>query len=116
MCLAVSALGNTIPPMFVFPRVNYKDHFIKGERPGYIKYIRVDERRPILRIHATFCQPCKTHTRKKVLILLDNHESHLYLPVIDYCRENGVVLLSFPPHCSHKFQPLDWSVFGPFKK
>ena len=25
-------------------------------------------------------------------------------------------MLSFPPHCSHKLQPLDRSVFGPFKK
>lgn len=53
---------------------------------------------------------------KKVLILLDNHESHLYLPVIDFCRKVGIVLLSFPPHCSHKLQPLDRSVYGPFKK
>lgn len=25
-------------------------------------------------------------------------------------------MLSFPPHCSHKLQPLDRSVYGPFKK
>jgi len=36
--------------------------------------------------------------------------------VIDFCREVGIVLLSFPPHCSHKLQPLDRSVYGPFKK
>jgi len=53
---------------------------------------------------------------KKVLVLLDNHEFYLYLPVIDFCREVGIVLLSFPPHCSHKLQPLDRSVYGPFKK
>lgn len=51
-----------------------------------------------------------------MLVLLDNHESHLYLPVIDFCREYGVVLLSFLPHCSYKLQPLDRSVYGPFKK
>lgn len=26
--VAVSALGNTIPSFFVFPLVNYKDHFL----------------------------------------------------------------------------------------
>ncbi|KAM3609301.1 uncharacterized protein V6R79_012743 [Siganus canaliculatus] len=31
-------------------------------------------------------------------------------------RENGVVLLSFPPHCSHKLQPLDRTVYGPLKR
>ena len=25
-------------------------------------------------------------------------------------------MLSFPPHCSHKLQPLDRTVYGPFKK
>ncbi|KAG5859611.1 hypothetical protein JTB14_033738 [Gonioctena quinquepunctata] len=31
-------------------------------------------------------------------------------------KENGITLMSFPPHGSHKLQPLDRSVFGPFKK
>ena len=48
--------------------------------------------------------------------LLDNHHSHISLAGIDYCRDNGIVLLSFPPRCSHKLQPLDRSVFGPLKK
>lgn len=30
--------------------------------------------------------------------------------------QNFVHLLSFPAHCSHKLQPLDVSVHGPFKK
>ncbi|KAL7402336.1 hypothetical protein ABVT39_013405 [Epinephelus coioides] len=33
-----------------------------------------------------------------------------------FCRENGVVILSFPPHCTHHLQPLDKAVYGPFKK
>ena len=42
--------------------------------------------------------------------------THTSIQTIDFCKENGVVLLSFPPHCSHKLQPLDRSVFGPLKK
>ena len=33
LCCAVSATGNAIPPMFIFPRVYYKDHFIKNGAP-----------------------------------------------------------------------------------
>ena len=33
LCCAVSATGNGIPPMSIFPRVNYKDHFIKNGAP-----------------------------------------------------------------------------------
>lgn len=32
-----------------------------------------------------------------------------------YARENGIVLLTLPPHCQHRMQPLDVGVYGPFK-
>ncbi|KAB0790231.1 hypothetical protein PPYR_15434 [Photinus pyralis] len=51
-----------------------------------------------------------------VLLLLDNHESHLAIKTINFAKENNVIMLSFPPHCSHRLQPLDRSVYGPFKK
>lgn len=41
-----------------------------------------------------------------VLLVYDNH---------DLAKFNGVVLLTFPPHISHKLQPLDRTVFGPYK-
>ena len=31
-------------------------------------------------------------------------------------KENGLRLLTFPPHRSHKLQPLDVGVYGPFKR
>ena len=63
-----------------------------------------------------FVSVTKCTKEKPVLLLLDNHDSHVSLDLVDYCRENGVVLVTFPPHCSHKLQPLDRSVYGPFKK
>ena len=52
---------------------------------------------------------------KPVLLLLDSQQSHLDMNVLELAKENGVVML-FPPHTSHKLQPLDRSVYGPFKK
>ena len=46
---------------------------------------------------------------------MDNHDSHISIETIDIFKENGVTLLTLPPHCSHKLQPLDRSVYGPFK-
>ncbi|KAJ8362971.1 hypothetical protein SKAU_G00118020 [Synaphobranchus kaupii] len=57
-----------------------------------------------------------TPTNKVLLLLLDNHSPHCSIPEIQYCKEHGIILLTFPPHCSHKLQPLDWSVFGPLKR
>ena len=36
------------------------------------------------------------------------------IETIDLSKES-VALLTLPPHCSHKLQPLDRSVYGPFK-
>lgn len=49
-------------------------------------------------------------------MILDNHDSHLSIDALDYAKDNGIVMLTIPPHCSHKVQPLDCTVFGPFKK
>jgi hypothetical protein len=66
-----------------------------------------------------FLQHFVKHTRvskeSMLLLLLDNHHSHISVAAIDFCRAHGIVMLSFPPHCSHRLQPLDRSVFGPLK-
>ena len=119
MCVAVSASGNTVPPMFIFPRVKYHDHFIRDGPVGCVGtahpsgWMTHDNFQKYLK---HFVKHTKASKEKKVLLLLDNHESHLHIDILNYARDNGVVMLSFPPHCSHKLQPLDRSVFGPFKR
>lgn len=46
-----------------------------------------------------------------ILLLVDNHESHVTIEAVDYARDNGIVYLSFPPHTTHRLQPLDVGVF-----
>jgi hypothetical protein len=53
---------------------------------------------------------------RKKSSLLDNHESHLSIKIIDLDKKNGIVMFTFPPHTSHKFHPLDRTVFSPLKK
>ena len=53
---------------------------------------------------------------RPVLLLLDNHTSHMSINTLNIAKENHVHLLSFPAHCSHRLQPLDISVYGPMKK
>lgn len=51
-----------------------------------------------------------------MLLIVDNHYSHRSLEAYDFCHRNGIVMLSFPPHTSHKLQPLDLTFSGPLKK
>lgn len=59
-----------------------------------------------------YARPTKDHP---MLLLIDNNTSHLCVYGLDFCKENGISVLSFPPHCTHKLQPLDSTVFGPLK-
>ena len=47
--------------------------------------------------------------------MLDGHNSHVTLEVATSAHEVGLDLISLPSHTSHKLQPLDVSVFKPFK-
>ena len=54
-------------------------------------------------------------TENKCLLILDNHSSHISVQSCKFAKENGIVLLTIPPHTSGKLQPLDKCVYGPFK-
>lgn len=49
------------------------------------------------------------------ILLLDGHESHKTLEAIDFARQHGIVLITFPPHCTHRLQPLDRTYFKSLK-
>ncbi|CAH2004965.1 unnamed protein product [Acanthoscelides obtectus] len=45
----------------------------------------------------------------------DNHSSHISVRIYDFCRQNGIIMLTIPPHTSHRTQPLDITVYSPLK-
>ena len=130
VCCGINALGNSIPPFSKFPRVNFKTFMLNNapvasdgaanlkQQVHYGVYIlksRVDDSTMFFKIYTPFCKTRKSTPPSPVLLLLDNHESHISVPVLDFCKESGIVLMTFPPHCSHKLQPLDLTVFRPLK-
>ncbi|XP_065683501.1 uncharacterized protein LOC136096322 [Hydra vulgaris] len=118
MLAFVNAMGNTVPPVFIFPRVNYKDFMICGAPTGSLGLCNksgwmTSENFLVAMKH--FVSHAKPSVEHPVLLLMDNHESHISFETITFAKENSLILLTFPPHCSHRLQPLDVSVFGPFK-
>ena len=55
------------------------------------------------------------NNENRALLILDNHESHVSMASIQLAKQNGLILLTIPPHTSHRLQSLDRSVFGPLK-
>jgi hypothetical protein len=53
---------------------------------------------------------------KPILLVSDGHQSHETPEMHELAFQNNVILYSLPPHCTHKLQPLDVGVFGPFQK
>ncbi|KAJ8352235.1 hypothetical protein SKAU_G00237110 [Synaphobranchus kaupii] len=119
LAMAVNALGNHIPPHFIFHRKKYFNHFVRDGPKGCMGTANgsgwMQEGDFVAFLHH-FKKHSNAFKESPQLLLLDNHSSHLSLQGIEFCRENGIVLLSFPPHCSHKLQPLDRSVYGQLKR
>ncbi|KAJ8886677.1 hypothetical protein PR048_012889 [Dryococelus australis] len=52
-------------------------------------------------------------SERKVMLILDNYESHKYIEALDFAKENNIWFLSFAPHMKHRMQPLIIAVYGP---
>ena len=115
---SVSAGGQSIPPMYVFPRKHFKEQMLKNgptgsighatpsgwmDAPGFLKFMK----------HIQFVTNCTPS--EPILFIMDNFYAHLDPAVIDFAKENGIHLLTTPAHCTHKLMPLDISVFKAFK-
>jgi len=59
-----------------------------------------------------------THNRvvgKYRLLLLDGHKSHFTAEFDQYCKDNSIIYLCYPPHSTDRLQPLDVGLFSPLK-
>jgi len=109
MCCCINAIGNALPPVYIFPRVHFKDHMLKGAPSESLGLAHSSG-------WMTTDLFAKVSKSNPAVLLMDNHISHLSIDAIDMAKENGLTLLTFPPKCSHKLQPLDVGVYGPFKR
>lgn len=53
---------------------------------------------------------------KPIFLIYDGHGSHNTAELIRIARKNNCILFCLPPHTTHKLQPLDVGVFGPFQR
>jgi hypothetical protein len=117
---AMSASGSFTPPMFIYPRQRWSNGMKRygpagssGKKCSKTGWINEE-------LFLLWLQYFTKHSRltpeNLMLLLLDYHSSHISLASYTLCRENGIIMLSLPPHTSHRMQPLDVSFYGPLKK
>jgi len=47
------------------------------------------------------------------LLFVDGHSSHLNMKFLTWCEQHWVHVAIYPPHSTHRLQPLDVSLFNP---
>ena len=114
----MSATGIFTPPMFIFKRIRMAPHLMNdapvgstgfGSESGWVN----EELFFKWLIHfqkATSCSP-----ENPVVLISDNHSSHISLAIWQFIRDNGINFVTIPPHTSHRTQPLDVTFFKPLK-
>lgn len=115
--LCFSAAGHYIPPLMIFPRVRMKAELLDGAPAGTVAvchpsgWMQQHIFTEWMRHFISCVRSCK---QNPVLLILDGHATHTKnLEAIELARDNGVIMLCLPPHCTHRLQPLDVSFMGP---
>lgn len=115
----MNASGSYVPPLVIFPRKNMSEQLKKGAPPGTIFAAHPSgwiQTNSFTQWFQHFIQHSNPTEEKPVLLILDGHYSHTQnIDLIDLAKEHHVTILSLPPHCSHKLQPLDKTFMGPLK-
>lgn len=115
---AMNAVGSYIPPVFIFPRKRVAERMIAGAPPGSLCFANESgwsDSEQFLKWLNHFVSATNASTSTPQLILLDGHHSHKTLDAVLFAREYGIHLITFPPHCTHKLQPLDRTLFKALK-
>ncbi|GBP27162.1 hypothetical protein EVAR_15935_1 [Eumeta japonica] len=102
----------------VFPRKQFKSFMLNGTPVGTLGlaqptgWMNSDLFPEVMKY---FVKVTASTKENPSLLIVDNHDSHLAPAVLNIAKDNGVTLLTIPPHSSHILQPLDVSVFGPLQ-
>jgi len=118
LAFAVNAAGQSIHPFFIFPKKNMQNSWMAKASPGTVGVANESgwmDAKTFTKYLGHFIKHAHASKSSPTLLLLDSHTSHLSIEVIDMAIDAGITMLSFPPHCTHRMQPLDVTVYGPFK-
>lgn len=115
---AFSATGIYVPPMFIYARKRMNPQLQKGGPPGAL-YTCSDKgwitEELFLQYLEHFQKFVKASLEDPVLLIMDNHSTHSTLQAYEFSKAHSIILLTIPPHTSHRLQPLDVSFYGPLK-
>ncbi|XP_050502393.1 uncharacterized protein LOC114325818 isoform X2 [Diabrotica virgifera virgifera] len=118
ICCCNAAGTSYVPPVFIFPKA-HMTNILKNNGPPNAKYSFSKSGWSNEKLFYQWLQHfkdiVKPSTNEPVLLIMDNHSSHMSVDIYEFCKQNGIELLIFPPGISHRLQPLDISFHDPLK-
>jgi hypothetical protein len=118
MLAFVNAAGGTTPPIFFPPKKDYIPQLIKEGSDDFLGLVNESGWMTSDNFYASlgFFHGIITSSKANpILLIMDNHQSHIDYKVVKSAKDIGIVLLTFPPYCSHALKPLGVTVLGPLK-
>jgi DDE superfamily endonuclease len=113
--IGVNAKGDTLPPFTIYAAKNVNQQWtVAGPDGGVFKCSPsgwINETLFALWFVEIFLSAIQSVARS-VLLLLDGHQCHFSVQVIEAAKRNDVIIVCLPPHCTHGLQTLDVVTFG----
>jgi DDE superfamily endonuclease len=101
---SMNAAGFYVPPVFIFPRKRFSSEQLVGAPPdsdGFCNGLGWMTTEMFIQYLKHFSKHVRPTKADPVLLIVDNHASHVSLEAVDLCREHCIVLLSLPPITLH---------------
>ena len=120
----ICADGTSLPPALIYPAVSgdIQDSWLDDFNPADGTYFAssptgwTNNKLALDWLERVFDR----HTKKKAgngrqarLLILDGHSSHINIDFLEWCILHNIHICAFPPHSTHRLQPLDVSLFRP---
>ncbi|KAG3161178.1 hypothetical protein PC128_g20844 [Phytophthora cactorum] len=120
VCAAVSAAGTALPPLIIVPGVRILKTDLAAatiERTCVTGAPKGFSNSGVFKLWNDFflTELSVRQITKPVVLLVHNSSTHIDLYPVTKCIEGGILLVALPANATHLFQPLDVTVFRPFK-
>ena len=113
----VNVLGNSLPPFYILKGKPFNPDLMNGataEAKGVMSESGWSDAQEYLKTHfIPYVRPVPPNQTN--ILIYDVHSSDKTPQLINWAKEQGLILFVLPYHSSHLLQPLDVSAFGPFK-
>lgn len=92
-CAIISASGQYLPPVMVFPRVHFKTYMTNGAPVGTLGLAAPSgwmNSELFLEVMRHFIKVTESTKEHPSLLIFDNHQSHVSIATVNLAKENGV--------------------------